>query len=576
MAAMAMGSRAIFHSTWHLNSKRFSNSRAPLSLITSSCCKNKKNVAELKRGLTTVNASATTQAESLQALAQVPSDTRIPSPTLAGLLGSGKDGKVVIGGSLVACQMTGAEDIVRSSNSWLCCTGVHLVMVSELVRAKIVKSDHIIIETTDQECFLEGVIRLEGIKCFDPVVAEKHFIECLEKCGHGGFKVLTSCNEHTQVHTKSADAWLPQSKSPKGAVTTLEPLKGIQFVASIGRRKFPSWVCFAGGPRPRNPRVWKARTKIGTVSKSEKLVEYVKRLSNVKEEVYGALDSFIAWEVEFPLIVIKKALRKLQAEKEWKRIIQISKWMLSKGQGKTMGTHYMLLNALANERRIEEAEELWMEIFNRHMEYVPRMFFTRIITMYERNNMTEKLLEVFADMEELGVTPERLAVVKIANTFKNMGMMDKYEKVFKKYPETEWEYRYRKGNRYRVLVPKSQDSGGNLIHQDDITPNVAKDDESTIHDFHTAEVTNQQYEVSQLLEEKENFIHQDDSTMNVAKYDESAIHDFHTVEVTKKQHEVSELLEDRENLIHQDDNTPNVAEDGVSTIHDFHAAEVRK
>lgn len=63
---------------------------------------------------------------------------------------------------------------------------------------------------------------------------------------------------------------------PRGGVDTLEPLKGIQFVASMSRRKFPSWVCFAGGPRPRNPRVWKTRTKIGSVSKSEKLVEHVK------------------------------------------------------------------------------------------------------------------------------------------------------------------------------------------------------------------------------------------------------------------------------------------------------------
>jgi len=58
-----------------------------------------------------------------------------------------------------------------------------------------------------------------------------------------------------------------------------------------------------------------------------------------------------------------------------------------------MGTYYMLLNALTNERRIEEAKEIWMEIFDRHMEYVPQMFFTRIITMYERNKMSEKLLE---------------------------------------------------------------------------------------------------------------------------------------------------------------------------------------
>jgi hypothetical protein len=46
-------------------------------------------------------------------------------------------------------------------------------------------------------------------------------------------------------------------------------------------------------------------------------------LSNVKEEVYGALDSFVAWELEFPLIAVKKALRALEEQQEWKRIIQV-------------------------------------------------------------------------------------------------------------------------------------------------------------------------------------------------------------------------------------------------------------
>jgi hypothetical protein len=49
----------------------------------------------------------------------------------------------------------------------------------------------------------------------------------------------------------------------------------------------------------------------------------IKGLSNVKEEVYGALDSFVAWELEFPLIAVKKALNTLEDEKEWKRIIQV-------------------------------------------------------------------------------------------------------------------------------------------------------------------------------------------------------------------------------------------------------------
>lgn len=46
-------------------------------------------------------------------------------------------------------------------------------------------------------------------------------------------------------------------------------------------------------------------------------------MSNVKEEVYGALDSFIAWELEFPLITVKKALKTLESQKEWKKIIQV-------------------------------------------------------------------------------------------------------------------------------------------------------------------------------------------------------------------------------------------------------------
>ncbi|KAH9316468.1 hypothetical protein KI387_025095, partial [Taxus chinensis] len=233
-------------------------------------------------------------------------------------------------------------------------------------------------------------------------------------------------------------------------------IKGIYFFPSASRTKAASWVCFAKGPSPRKPRVWKSRTRIGTVSKSEKLVQHVKALSDVKEEVYGALDSFIAWEVEFPLITVKKALKMLQDEKEWKRIIQITKWMLSKGQGKTMGNYYILLNALAEEKRIEEAEDFWNQIFKRHLEHIPRMLFTRIITMYEQNNMFDKLLEVFADMEELGVKPDYLSIKIVANTFKNLGMLDKYEKVLKKYPESEWGHHYRNSKPYRGRVHKSQ------------------------------------------------------------------------------------------------------------------------
>lgn len=211
-------------------------------------------------------------------------------------------------------------------------------------------------------------------------------------------------------------------------------------------------VCSVRGPRPRFPRVWKTRNRIGTISKSEKLVESIKEISNVKEEVYGALDSFIAWDLEFPLIIVKKALKTLELQKEWKRIIQVIKWMLSKGQGQTMGTYYTLLNALAEDGRLEEAEELWMKIFSRYLDGLPRVFFMKMISLYYNRGLNEKMFEIFADMEELGVRPDRTIVRMVGDVFRKLGMHDKYEKLHMKYPPPKWEYRYIKGKRVKIRV----------------------------------------------------------------------------------------------------------------------------
>ncbi|GJS39118.1 pentatricopeptide repeat-containing protein [Tanacetum coccineum] len=209
-------------------------------------------------------------------------------------------------------------------------------------------------------------------------------------------------------------------------------------------------VCAAKGPRPRYPRVWKTKPRIGTVSKSLKLVECIKGLSNVKEEVYGALDSFIAWDLEFPLITVKKALKSLERDKDWKRIIQVTKWMLSKGQGRTMGSYYMLLYALAEDGRIDEAEELWTKLFSDNLESMPRIFFDRMIAIYYRREMHDKMFEVFADMEELGIRPTVSIVNMVGDVFQKLGMLDKYEKLKKKYPPPNWEYRYIKGKRVKI------------------------------------------------------------------------------------------------------------------------------
>ncbi|KAI3459280.1 hypothetical protein Pfo_015943 [Paulownia fortunei] len=219
----------------------------------------------------------------------------------------------------------------------------------------------------------------------------------------------------------------------------------------LGKNRYGCLVeCAAKGPRPRYPRVWRTKKKIGTISKSLKLVECIKGLSNVKEEVYGALDSFIAWELEFPLITVKKALKNLENEKEWKRIIQVTKWMLSKGQGRTMGSYYTLLNALAEDGRLDEAEELWRTLFSGNLESMPRMFFERMISIYYHREMHDKMFEIFADMEELGIRPTMSIVTMVGDVFKKLDMLDKYKKLRKKYPPPKWEYRYVKGKRVKI------------------------------------------------------------------------------------------------------------------------------
>ncbi|XP_057952479.1 pentatricopeptide repeat-containing protein At4g21190 isoform X2 [Malania oleifera] len=239
---------------------------------------------------------------------------------------------------------------------------------------------------------------------------------------------------------------------------------------SISKNSSGAVVCAAKGPRPRYPRVWKSSRRIGTISKAAKLVNSIKGLSNVKEEVYGALDSFIAWELEFPLITVKKALKTLEYEKEWKRIIQVTKWMLSKGQGRTMGSYFTLLNALAEDGRLDEAEELWSKLFSEHLDAMPRVFFDKMVAIYHKRDMHDKMFEIFADMEELAIRPTVTIVSMVGDAFRKLGMMDKYTKLKKKYPPPKWEYRYFKGKRVRVRVkPSSEsDNGGKGVNEYDV------------------------------------------------------------------------------------------------------------
>lgn len=115
-----------------------------------------------------------------------------------------------------------------------------------------------------------------------------------------------------------------------------------------------------------------------------------------------------------------------------------------------MGSYFTLLNALAEDERLDEVEELWTKIFTENLDSTPRVFFDKMISIYHKRGIHEKMFEIFADMEELGIRPTVPIVTMVGNVFKELGMMDKYKKLKKKYPPPKWEYRYIKGKRVKI------------------------------------------------------------------------------------------------------------------------------
>ncbi|KAH1208378.1 Pentatricopeptide repeat-containing protein, chloroplastic [Glycine max] len=186
----------------------------------------------------------------------------------------------------------------------------------------------------------------------------------------------------------------------------------------------------------------------------EKLVY---KLPNEKEAVYGALDKWTAWETEFPVIAVSKALKILRKRGHWVRVIQVAKWMLSKGQGATMGTYDTLLLAFDMDKRVDEAESLWNMIIHAHMRSVSKRLFSRMISLYDHHNMPDKIIDVFADMEELRLKPDEDTVRRVARAFRELGDEEKRKLVIKQYG-LKWKYIHFNGERVRVRTEAWEDN----------------------------------------------------------------------------------------------------------------------
>ena len=73
---------------------------------------------------------------------------------------------------------------------------------------------------------------------------------------------------------------------------------------------------------------------------------------------------------------------------------KVIKWMLSKGQGITMGTYQQLIRALDMDHRAEEAHSFWMRKIGNDLHSVSWQACHLMISIYHRNNMLDRLVKV--------------------------------------------------------------------------------------------------------------------------------------------------------------------------------------
>lgn len=179
---------------------------------------------------------------------------------------------------------------------------------------------------------------------------------------------------------------------------------------------------------------YRISSNIAKKDKADFLVKTLLDLENSKEVVYGTLDAWVAWEENFPIALLKRALLILEKEQEWHRVVQVIKWMLSKGQGTTMGTYGQLILALDMDNRSDEAHEIWDSKIGGYYHSVPWQLCRQMIAIYYRNNMWDKLTRLFEELEAYDrKPPEKSIVLRVANAYEALGRLKEKERILEKY-----------------------------------------------------------------------------------------------------------------------------------------------
>ncbi|VVA89971.1 unnamed protein product [Arabis nemorensis] len=182
------------------------------------------------------------------------------------------------------------------------------------------------------------------------------------------------------------------------------------------------------------PRKHQLGENIPKKDKIKFLVNTLLDIEDDKEAVYGALDAWVAWERNFPIASLKRVIAILEKEHQWHRMVQVIKWILSKGQGNTMGTYGQLIRALEMDRRAEEAHAIWKKKIGNDLHSVPWQLCLQMMRIYFRNNMLQELIRLFKDLESYDrKPPDKHILQTVADTYELLGNLEEKERVLTKY-----------------------------------------------------------------------------------------------------------------------------------------------
>lgn len=175
---------------------------------------------------------------------------------------------------------------------------------------------------------------------------------------------------------------------------------------------------------------------LSSAEKREYLVNTLLGLEDSREVVYGTLDAWVAFEQDFPLAPLRQALLALEKEEQWHRIVQVIKWMLSKGQGNTMGTYEQLVRALEKDNRAEEAHGFWQKKISHDLHSVPWRFCHLMLAIYYRNNRLDRLVKLVKELEACGRKPPRKDIIrKVEDAYEMLGLIEEKKMLLEKYKD---------------------------------------------------------------------------------------------------------------------------------------------